>query len=77
MLVIADEGARPDVIAADLLAQCEHDPNAKAILLTTSEALATRTIEAVEEELKTLETAGDRRKVMAGLRRGDRAFGFV
>ena len=58
VLVIADEGARPDVIAADLLAQCEHDPNAKAILLTTSEALATRTIEAVEEELKTLETAG-------------------
>ena len=56
--MIADEGARPDVIAADLLAQCEHDPNAKAILLTTSEALATRTIEAVEEELKTLETAG-------------------
>ena len=58
VLVIADEGARPDVIAADLLAQCEHDPNAKAILLTTSEALARRTIEAVEEELKTLETAG-------------------
>lgn len=57
VLVIADEGAKPDVIAADLLAQCEHDPNAKGILLTTSEALAKQTIEAVEEELQTLETA--------------------
>ena len=62
VLVIADECAKPDVIAADLLAQCEHDPNAKGILLTTSETLAEQTIEAVEEELKTLETAAIARR---------------
>ncbi len=62
VLVIADECAKPDVLAADLLAQCEHDPNAKGILLTTSEALAQQTIEAVENELKTLETAAIARR---------------
>lgn len=62
VLVIADESAEPDVIAADLLAQCEHDPNAKGILLTTCEELGLKVIDAVEEELKTLETAGIARR---------------
>lgn len=57
VLVIADEQADPVVLAADLLAQCEHDPNAKAFLLTTSRSLADETIAAVEEELKLLPTA--------------------
>ena len=62
VLVIADESAEPNVIAADLLAQCEHDPNAKGILLTTCEELGLKVIDAVEEELKTLETAGIARR---------------
>ena len=37
-IVIADESARPDWVAADLLAQAEHDVLAAAILLTPSEA---------------------------------------
>jgi histidinol dehydrogenase len=41
----------------DLLAQCEHDPNAKAFLLSTDEELAKATIAAVEAELATLDTA--------------------
>lgn len=57
VLVIADENADPDVLAADLLAQCEHDPNAKAFLLSTDEALAKATISSVEKELETLQTA--------------------
>ena len=57
VLVIADEAADPEVLAADLLAQCEHDPNAKAFLLATDETLAKATIAAVEAELETLETA--------------------
>lgn len=57
VLVIADENADEKVIAADLLAQAEHDPNAKAILVSTDEAFAGKVIEAVEEELSTLETA--------------------
>ena len=46
-LLIADGGADPELTAADLLAQAEHDPMASAILLTTSPQLA----EAVEKEL--------------------------
>jgi histidinol dehydrogenase len=41
VVVIADETARPDFIAADLLAQAEHDEEASAILFTTSDKLAT------------------------------------
>lgn len=62
VLVIADETARPDVLAADLLAQCEHDPNAKGYLLATDESLAKAVISAVETELETLETAGIARR---------------
>jgi len=46
-LVIADENAKPDWVAADLLAQAEHDVLASAILLTTSQELA----EAVQVEI--------------------------
>jgi histidinol dehydrogenase len=40
VMVIADDTARADFIAADLLAQAEHSPDAQALLLTTSAALA-------------------------------------
>ena len=46
-LVIADEAANPAVVAADLLAQAEHDTLASAILVTPSRALA----EAVQVEI--------------------------
>jgi len=51
-LIIADEGARSDYIAADLLAQCEHDPNARGALVTTSESLAEKTLADIERQLK-------------------------
>jgi histidinol dehydrogenase len=54
VLIIADETADPAVTAADMLAQAEHDPDAKAILLTTSEQFAAEVIEAVEAELRIL-----------------------
>jgi histidinol dehydrogenase len=50
VLIIADETARPAFIAADMLAQAEHDPMALAMLVTTSEALA----QAVVQELHRL-----------------------
>jgi len=50
VMVIADAGARPDFVAADLAAQLEHDPLAWAVLITDSAALADR----VEEELHSL-----------------------
>lgn len=40
VMVIADETARAEFVAADLLAQAEHDPQAQAILVTTSRRLA-------------------------------------
>ena len=51
-LIIADETARTDYIAADLLAQCEHDPNARGALVTTSEPLANKTLDEIERQLK-------------------------
>jgi histidinol dehydrogenase len=52
VLVIADHTARADQVAADLLAQAEHDPLAAAILLTTSEALAAAVPAALEAQLQ-------------------------
>lgn len=40
IVVVADETARPDYVAADLLSQAEHSEDAAAILITTSEELA-------------------------------------
>lgn len=57
VLVIADEKADSKTIAADLLAQAEHDPNAKGILVTTDESFGKQVIKDVEEELKVLSTA--------------------
>lgn len=55
-LVIADETARADYIAADLLAQCEHDTEARGALVTTSETLGKKTLEEIERQLGDLET---------------------
>ncbi|MDA8354252.1 MAG: histidinol dehydrogenase [Firmicutes bacterium] len=57
ILIIADETADVDIVAADLLGQAEHDPNARAILVTTSRILAENVIDRVQEQLKTLPTA--------------------
>ncbi len=55
-MVIADETARADYIAADLLAQCEHDPQARGALVTTSEDLANRVLYEIERQLNDLKT---------------------
>ena len=51
VLVIADHSANADHVAADLLAQAEHDPLAAAILLTTSAELAEAVPAAIEVQL--------------------------
>jgi histidinol dehydrogenase len=51
VLVIADHTARADQVAADLMAQAEHDPLAAAILLTTSADLAQAVPAAIEAQL--------------------------
>ncbi len=53
VLIIADETANPLWIAADLLAQAEHDPLAASVLLTTSSKIADLTHEALNRQLRT------------------------
>ena len=57
VLVIADGSADPEIIAADLLAQSEHDREAMGILVTTDRELGLDVIKCVEKELETLATA--------------------
>jgi histidinol dehydrogenase/sulfopropanediol 3-dehydrogenase len=57
-VIIADESADPRWIAADALSRCEHDPNSWSVLLLTSTKLAEAVASEIENELKSLETAG-------------------
>jgi histidinol dehydrogenase len=57
VLIIADGEANADWVAADLLAQAEHDTSAQSILITDDAALAERVERAVEGQLKTLPRA--------------------
>jgi histidinol dehydrogenase len=57
VLVIADATANPEWIAADLLAQAEHDASAQSILLTDDAALADEVEKAVASQLVTLPRA--------------------
>ncbi len=54
VLVIADDAADPEFIAADLLAQAEHDARASAVLVTTSGALAVGVRSEMERQLAAL-----------------------
>lgn len=54
VLVIADETAAPQFVAADLLSQAEHGSDSQVILLTTSADLAAQTIDALETQLTEL-----------------------
>ena len=57
VLILADKTGNADWIAADLLAQAEHDESAQSILITDDEALADHVAVAVESQLKTLARA--------------------
>lgn len=67
VLIIADETADPALIAADLLAQAEHDADAVPVLVTTSESLAQAVEGQLARQLETLPTAPTAR---AALRHG-------
>jgi histidinol dehydrogenase len=64
ILIIASE-ADPGFLAADMLAQAEHDTDASAILLTTSGKLADRVANEIEIQLSTLSTAAVARKAIS------------
>ena len=57
VLILADDSAKPELVAIDLLAQAEHDTQARAILITDSQNLARETIKQVHVQMETLNTA--------------------
>jgi histidinol dehydrogenase len=68
VLVIADESARAEFVAADLLAQAEHDTQAQAILLTPSRALAEAVASEIAAQLRTLSRRAILDQSLAGSR---------
>lgn len=56
VLIVADENANAKLIAADILAQAEHDKDARGYLVTTSGALAENVKKEAEKMLETLAT---------------------
>jgi phosphoribosyl-ATP pyrophosphohydrolase/phosphoribosyl-AMP cyclohydrolase/histidinol dehydrogenase len=65
LVVIADDSADPAVIAADLLAQAEHDTDAAAILISSSEDLIDRVNRQLAEQLGSLPTPETARAALA------------
>jgi len=57
VMILADDTANPEFVAADMLAQCEHDRDARAYLVTTSKNLSIKVEEKIQEFLKTLATS--------------------
>ena len=55
ILVVSDGKSDPDVVAADMLSQAEHDKNASAVLVTDSAELAQAVAESIEMQLRSLE----------------------
>jgi histidinol dehydrogenase len=68
VLVVADELAQPDLVAADLLAQAEHDPQAQAILITPSRSFAEAVSAAVAAQMQLLSRRAILEKSVAGSR---------
>ena len=62
VLVIADATARPEFVAADLLAQAEHSDDAQVVFVTTSSALAAATAAQIEKQIHSLGRADTVRK---------------
>ena len=66
LLVVADESSDPRLVAADLLAQAEHDELARPWLLTTDASLIERVEAELERQLADLPTAATARAALAG-----------
>jgi histidinol dehydrogenase len=64
LLILADSSANPKVVAADLIAQAEHDTDAVAMLIATDQSLINEVIDAIEEQLGELPTADVARQAL-------------
>ncbi|CAM4342675.1 histidinol dehydrogenase [Vibrio agarivorans] len=65
VLVLADETADPDFIAADLLSQAEHGPDSQVVLVTPSPIVADQVTDAVQRQLAKLSRAGIAQQALA------------
>ncbi len=65
LVILADETADPALVAADLLAQAEHDPDAVPILLSVGQDLVEDVAAELEHQLSTLPTAAVARAALA------------
>ncbi|MGC9404507.1 histidinol dehydrogenase [Vibrio genomosp. F10] len=65
VLVLADETADADFIAADLLSQAEHGPDSQVVLVTPSAVIADQVTDAVQRQLKELSRADIAQKALA------------
>jgi len=65
VVIVADGSADPGLVAADLLAQAEHDPRAAALLVTPDPRLAKAVREALAEQVDALATAATARAALA------------
>ena len=65
LMVIADSGADPEIAAADLLSQAEHDADAQVLLVSNSRGAIAAILEAVDRQLQTLPRADIARRSLA------------
>ncbi|SIO94916.1 histidinol dehydrogenase [Vibrio spartinae] len=65
VMVIADETANPEFIAADLLSQAEHGPDSQVVLVTPSPIIADQVTDAVKSQLSVLSRAATAEKALA------------
>lgn len=65
VMVIADDSANPDFIAADLLSQAEHGPDSQVVLVTPSQEVGDLVADAVQRQLKELSRADIAEKALA------------
>ena len=66
VLIIADASADPGYVAADILAQAEHDPDAQSVLVTDSKELAGEVFEEVAKQTKALSRKAIIEKSLSG-----------
>ena len=64
VMVLADDSARPEFVAADLLSQAEHGPDSQVLLLTLSRAFAERVNRCIDEQLAVLSRAEIARRAL-------------
>jgi histidinol dehydrogenase len=67
ILILADEAANPEFIAADLISQAEHDENAAAVLVTPSSALLDAVDTAVQRQLQTTKNSVRAKTALSGM----------